>query len=115
MLSFIGRASSGLLWPDSQQIGARSRRACAASSSKMCHYAPREPTREGGRSRLLTSLPLPALEAGQLLPKVPLQVAQLVARGVGGHRPRLCLGQLPLVATGEVDGTSRRLVKCSNF
>src|SRR6266478_9652774 len=35
----------------SQRIGARSRRTLAASSSEMCHDAPRQPTRERERTR----------------------------------------------------------------
>src|SRR6266851_538089 len=66
------------------------------------------------RARRAT-LPLPSLEAGQLLPKVPLQVAHFVARGVGEQRPRFCLGQLHLIAARDFDGTSRVLEESSKF
>jgi hypothetical protein len=45
--------------------------------------------KRGVWSRLLISLPMP---------KIPLQVELLVARGVGEQRLRFCLGQLHLVA-----------------
>src|SRR6266404_4691602 len=60
-------------------------------------------------------LPLPTLEAGQLLPKVPLHLAHLVARGVGEQRPRFYLGQLHLITAAEFNGTSRVLEDSSKL
>src|SRR5216684_3763908 len=62
-----------------------------------------------------TTLPLPTLEAGQLLPKVPLHLAHLVARGVGEQRPRFYLGQLHLITARDFDGTSRVLEHSSKL
>src|SRR6266446_7611767 len=60
------------------------------------------------RARRAT-LPLPTLEAAQLLPKVPLHLAHLVARGVGEQPPRFYLGQLHLITARDFDGTGRVL------